>query len=173
MEKEELIKELTQQIWNLNRRIHIWNFIYGKNSSQLKVNEITKYLTNWISYEFQQCLETKILVDLRAIIDKSNDKVISIYKLFDQKELKELNKLYKDILIYVNNSIAHKNYEVRHSYTFKDIDNTMKEIQRLIDKANANIDMGTVWEVGHLFDEDLASFYLKVQKVNELLSDTT
>ena len=43
MEKKELKDKIIVQIWELRRRIHLWNFIFGKDSSQSKVDEFTQF----------------------------------------------------------------------------------------------------------------------------------
>lgn len=165
MENKEIKDKIVNRIWDLRRRIHLWNFIFGKDSSQSKVDEFTQYFTNWINYELQECLETRILIDLRGLLDQSSNEVTSMYKIFDKSKLKNAKKAYKDIEKFVNNKVAHKNDKVTCSYTFKDVDNTLNELQKLIGEYDKEVEI--LWDVTYLMGYELDLLYEKVQKVNE------
>lgn len=109
MEKKELKDDIVHRIWDLRRRLHMWDFIFGKDSSQSKVDEFTKYFSNWVICELGWCLETRILVDLRSLLDQSKGDVKSVHKIFDSSKLGEVKKVFKDIKNFVNNNVAHKN----------------------------------------------------------------
>ena len=98
MEKKETRNKIVNQIWDLRRRIQMWNFIFGKDSSQSKIDEFTQFFTNWISYELQECLETRILIDLRGLLDQSSNEVTSMYKIFDKAKLKMIYWCYAAVL---------------------------------------------------------------------------
>lgn len=164
MDKKELTNKIIVEIWELKRRIRIWNFIYGKESSQEKLNEFIEYFTEYFASEFQEALKTKILVDLRAIVDKSNDDVTSIYKVIDANKLKDLERIFFDLRRFINTAITHKNYKVEFSFTFKNIGDTLIELEKLISEEDK--DVITIWEVNH-FDYDLGELYNKVKRVNE------
>lgn len=144
--------------------MQLWHFLFGKNSSQAKVDAFSQFFTNWINFELQECLQTKILVDLRTLFDKSGSPVTSLYKVFDKAKLAEALKAYSAIERFTNTSVTHKNHLAKFSYTFKDINDTIEAIQKVIDEDDLNIT--TVWNIDYIMAEDLVKLDEKVQRVN-------
>ncbi|NOS85782.1 MAG: hypothetical protein HOP31_11625 [Ignavibacteria bacterium] len=165
MERKEQVDMIIRYLWDIQRRVQLWNFIFGKDSSQAKVDEFTEYFTGWINYDLQQCLETKILVDLRGLFDKSENTVISLYKVYSKEQLKDAIEAYTDISKFTNTSITHKNHKAQYSYTFADINKTINSIQKVI---NDNETFDTLWEIDYIMGCDLEHLYEKVQRVNRI-----
>jgi hypothetical protein len=144
MNKKEKIKYITVQIWELRLRMYIWRFIFGNESSKEKVEEFIQYFTGRILYEFQESLLTKILVDLKRVIDTKKN-VISIFNIIDKDKLKKLNHLYKNIKIFTNNFVTHKSLNKGFTFTFLEIWDTIQELQNVINVEMAKEDHEIIW----------------------------
>lgn len=165
MDKEQQRNKIILQIWDLRAKVYTYRFIFGALSSPEKVEEFNEYFTGRILNEFQRCLETKILVDLRTILDRSEQDVISIFKIIDREKLAELSKIYRTVSIYINNRITHVNVKSDYSFRFIDVINTIEELQKVLDEDDE--DIRTFWKAENLIVDELNELYVKVKRVNE------
>jgi len=144
-------------------RIQIWRFMFGRDSSPEKVKELSEFFTSRMLSEFQSAYETKILVDLRSILDKKKN-VISIFNIIDQKRLTSLDGISKNLRKFINNCVTHKTIDRVHTYRFSEIWDTVCELQRLFDESDKDLEI--IWESEKLIEDDLTVFYEKVKRVN-------
>lgn len=158
--------KIVLQIWELRAKVHLYRFMFGALSSQEKVNEFNEYFTGRILFYFQNSLETQILVDLRNILDRSKQDVISIFKIADRDKLKKLNEVYKDVSKYINNVVTHKNVNDYYSFKFKDVICTIEELQKILDNDESGVTV--YWEAEKMIHDEFEEFYEKVKRVNEL-----
>jgi hypothetical protein len=166
--KNENADILMKRIWELRMYMYLWRFMFGNESSEEKLKEFANYFTDKVLGIFQESLQTKILVELKTLIDKRKN-VVSIYSISDDISVKELNKYYSEIRKFTNNCVTHKARNIDNfSYKFQDVWLTVEELQKLINELDSNKEI--IWNSENLVKEDFEYLYEKVKEYSVVQS---